>query len=228
MLRAIDLEPARVNAIVVTHGHGDHVNGDTVKIAEEYHIPLYIHKKTLLKGDDSKPKCPRGLIQHHTIRMFSVKEFRITPFRSVHEGGNAGQPHGFCIEHGEESKARKIGYLTDTREVSRKMIQALSNSHCLVIEANHDLEMIENNPPRHVNWKQHLSNDATAKAITEILKNSSDNALKCVFLAHLSRDNNTPQAALSKITRRIRQAGFHKVNVLLTDQLKKSQIQELS
>ncbi len=108
------------------------------------------------------------------------------------------------------------------------MIQALSNSHCLVIEANHDLEMIENNPPRHVNWKQHLSNDAAAEALARILKNSIHTTPKYIFLAHLSRDNNTPQAALRKVTKRIREAGFHKVSVLLTDQLLKSQIQELS
>jgi phosphoribosyl 1,2-cyclic phosphodiesterase len=228
MLNAIDLEPARINGIVVTHGHGDHINLDTFKIAKEFAIPLYIHRKTLLKGNDSKSKCPHHLIQHHTVQMFSVKEFKITPFRSTHEGGNAGQPHGFCIEYGQTNEMCKIGYLTDTSQVSKKMIQSLSNSHCLVIEANHDLEMIENNPPHHVNWKQHLSNDATAEAIAKILKVSTHNTPKYIFLAHLSRDNNTPQVALKKITKRIREEGFNKINVFLTDQVKKSQIQELS
>ncbi|MDO8747754.1 MAG: MBL fold metallo-hydrolase [Candidatus Omnitrophota bacterium] len=228
MLNAIDLQPARINGIVVTHGHGDHINLDTFKIAKEFDIPLYIHRKTLLKGSDRKSKCPRYLIQHHNVQMFSVKEFKITPFRSAHEGGNVGQPHGFCIEYEQTNETYKIGYLTDTSQVSRKMVEALSNSHCLVIEANHDLEMIENNPPHHANWKQHLSNEATADAIAKILKNSTNNAPKYIFLAHLSRDNNTPRVALRKITKRIREEGFNKISVLLTNQVKKSQIKKLS
>jgi len=228
MLDAIDLQPARINGIVVTHGHGDHINLDTFKIAKEFNIPLFIHRKTLLKGNDRKSKCPPCLIQHHTVQMFSLKEFRITPFISAHEGGNAGQPHGFCIEYGQTNETYKIGYLTDTSQVSGKMIEALSNAHCLVIEANHDLEMIENHPPRHTNWKQHLSNEATADALAKILKNSTHNTPKCIFLAHLSRDNNIPKVALRKITKRIREEGFNKISVLLTDQVKKSQIKKLS
>jgi len=228
MLNAIDLQPARINGIVVTHGHGDHLNSDTFKIAKKFAIPVYIHRKTFLNGNDCKPDCPRDLIQHHNARMFSIKEFKITPFRSVHEGGHAGQPHGFCIEYGQADEMYKIGYLTDTSEVSGKMIEALSNSHCLVIEANHDLEMVKKSPPPHRNWKQHLSNEATAEAITKILKNSVDNIPKCIFLAHLSRDNNTPQAALRKVTKRIREEGFNMISVLLTDQVEKSQIKKLS
>ena len=227
MLNAVDLEPARINGIVVTHGHRDHVHSDTFKIAREFRIPIYIHRKTMLKGNDLKSECPQYLIKNHSIQMFSVKEFKITPFRSAHEGGNVGQPHGFCIEYGQENETYKIGYLTDTSQVSIKMIEALSNSHCLVIEANHDLEMIENNPPPHVNWKQHLSNEATADAIAKILKNSANNTPKYIFLAHLSRDNNTPRVALSKITKRIREEGFNKISVLLTDQVKKSQIKKM-
>ena len=227
MLNAIDLQPARINGIVVTHGHGDHLNSDTFKIAKKFAIPVYIHRKTFLNGNDCKPDCPRDLIQHHNARMFSIKEFKITPFRSVHEGGHAGQPHGFCIEYGQADEMYKIGYLTDTSEVSGKMIEALSNSHCLVIEANHDLEMVENHPPPHVNWKQHLSNEATAEAIAKILKNSANNIPKYIFLAHLSRDNNTPEAALRKITKRILEDGYSEISVLLTDQVKKSQIKRL-
>lgn len=224
MLNAIDLEPARINGILVTHGHGDHVHSDTFKIAGEFSIPIYIHKKTAL---NDKSECPQFLIKNHSVRMFSIKEFKIKPFRSVHEGGNVGQPYGFCIEYGQTNETYKIGYLTDTNQVSRKMIEALSNSHCLVIEANHDLEMIENNPPLHVNWKQHLSNEATADAIAKILKNSTNNIPKYIFLAHLSRDNNTPRVALRKITKRIREEGFNKISVSLTDQFKKSQIKKM-
>jgi phosphoribosyl 1,2-cyclic phosphodiesterase len=159
--------------------------------------------------------------------MFSIEEFKIKPFRSVHKGGNVGQPHGFCIEYGHKNKAYKIGYLTDTKRVSKEMIEALSNSHCLVIEANHDLEMIENNPPYHSNWKQHLSNEAAAEAIVKIIKNSTNNIPKYIFLAHLSSHNNNPQVAVRKITKRIRDEGFHKIGVLLTDQVKKSKIKKL-
>lgn len=228
MLNEVDLQPSRINGILVTHGHGDHINSDTLKIAKEFGIPLYIHRETLLKDNDGESQCPRHLVQRHDAREFSVKEFKVTPFRSAHKGGNAGEPHGFCIEYGQMNETYKIGYLTDTSRVSGKMIQALSNSHCLVIEANHDLEMIENSPPRHSNWKQHLSNEATADALAKILKNSTHNTPECIFLAHLSRDNNTPIAALGKITKRIREEGFNKVSVLLTDQIKISKIRHLN
>jgi len=227
MLLEIDLRPAEINGILVTHGHGDHVNSDTFKIAKEFRIPIYIHRKTVLKGNNLKSGCSKYLIKNHSVRMFSIKKFKIKPFRSVHEGGNVGQPHGFCIEYGHKNKVYKIGYLTDTRRVSREMRDALSNSHCLVIEANHDLEMIKNNPPPHSNWKQHLSNEAAAEAIVRIIKNSTNNIPKDVFLAHLSRDNNNPRVAVRKITERIRGEGFHKIRVLLTDQFKKSKIKKL-
>ena len=227
MLREIDLRLAKINGILVTHGHGDHVNSDTFKIAKEFRIPIYIHRKTVLKDDDLKSECSKYLIKNHSVRMFSIKEFKIKPFRSVHKGGNVGQPHGFCIEYGHKNKAYKIGYLTDTKRVSQEMRDALSNSHCLVIEANHDLEMIENNPPYHSNWKQHLSNEAAAEAIVKIIKNSTNNIPKYIFLAHLSRQNNNPRVAVRKITKRIRDEGFHKIRVLLTDQVKKSKIKKL-
>lgn len=107
MLSTIDLHPKRINGIVITHGHGDHVHSDTLKISREFSIPIYIHKKTVL---NDKSECPRFLIKNHSIRMFSIKEFKITPFRSVHEGANVGQPHGFCIGYEHKNEAYKIGY----------------------------------------------------------------------------------------------------------------------
>ena len=228
MLQGIDLRTARIKGIVVTHGHGDHINSDTFKIAKKFCIPIYIHRKTVLKGNDLKSECPKYLINNHSTQMFSIEEFQIKPFRSVHKGGNVGQPHGFCIEYGQTNETYKIGYLTDTSQVSRQMVEALSNSDCLIIEANHDLEMIENNPPSHSNWKQHLSNEAAAEAIVKIIKNSTNNIPKYIFLAHLSRDNNNPRVAVRKITKRIRDEGFYKIRVLLTDQVKKSKIKKLS
>jgi len=50
MLREIDLRPAKINGILVTHGHGDHVNSDTFKIAKEFRIPIYIHRMNLDNG----------------------------------------------------------------------------------------------------------------------------------------------------------------------------------
>lgn len=227
MLCGINLQPAKINGILVTHGHGDHINSDTFKIAKEFHIPIYIHRETALKCNELKTECSGYVIKNHSTQMFSIKEFKIKPFRSIHKGGNAGQPHGFCIEYGHENKVYKIGYLTDTSEVSREMRDALSDSHCLVIEANHDLEMIENNPPPHSNWKQHLSNEAAAEAIVNIIRNSTNNIPKYIFLAHLSRNNNNSLVAVRKITKRIQDEGFHKIRVLLTDQVKESKIKKL-
>src|SRR3989338_10167119 len=99
-LKCIELDPSRINGIVITHGHEDHICKDTFKIAGRYEIPIYIHHDTY-QGIKERycVKKHQFKIIHHTEKPFIINDLKIMPFKTFHGGGYVGKPFGFCIEY---------------------------------------------------------------------------------------------------------------------------------
>lgn len=176
-----------LDAVVVSHEHSDHVQGLEV-LARKSDVPVYA---TRLTADALtwKKTAPR-LIHFEAGREFSIGDLEIGTFTVSHD---AIDPVGFCIRN----RARKLSIATDLGYVTDSVRHHLLGSDALVIESNHDLEMLKAGPypwdlkQRVMSRTGHLSNTAVA----EFLSNDWDGRAGTIVLAHLSGNNNHPTIA---------------------------------
>ena len=188
-LGAIGVELAAIDAILVTHEHNDHIQGVGV-LSRRGSIPVYANAATF----SAASKTINGLFSYNefeTGRSFHFRDLEIHPFAISHD---TEDPVGFRISDGSVS----LGYCTDTGKVSRLMHHRLACCHALILESNHDLEMLQNGayPPylkQRIRSNQgHLDNAEAATFLQDLVHE----ALQHVVLAHLSEENNLPAKAL--------------------------------
>lgn len=193
-LAAIGVHPAELDGILVTHEHSDHIAGIKV-FAGRYDIPVYANEPTML----ALLKKTGGL-REKNIRIFTtgedffVGEFDITPFKTPHDSASSCGFSVYC-------RGSKVTVATDIGHMTRTVLNACKGSDILVLEANHDMDMLLNGPyspflkQRVQGPNGHLSNDVCGKTLAYLL----DEGLKQVVLAHLSEENNQPQLAYSTV-----------------------------
>lgn len=187
-LARVGCDPAELDAILVTHEHSDH-GGGVAQLAARFDLPVYLTRGTLsAMGAEGRTISRRVLIDVYTP--FAIGAIEVRPYTVPHD---AREPAQFVLTDG----AVKLGVLTDAGEPTRHIVEALSGVDALVLECNHDLDMLLGGPyPR---WLKdriasrlgHLANAASA----EILRAMDCSSLKHVIAAHLSRQNNTPELA---------------------------------
>jgi len=218
-LNDLGLTPQDVRGIIISHGHGDHINQYTFKISSSFGIPIHIHPVTYkVVSKRLKLSHPSRLVKHHSERAFRINNIRVKAFETYHEGGYVGRPFGFVLE-GTAEKKYKIGYVTDTSAVSEEMVQYLVDSEILIIESNNDAKMVEKNDPYDSNWVQHLNNQESADAVVKIKKASRcNNALKHVFIVHISSRHNEPKRILKAFKKKLEKADIKDVELILTQQ----------
>jgi phosphoribosyl 1,2-cyclic phosphodiesterase len=184
MLRS-GLSMKKVRAIFISHEHIDHIRGVEV-ISKKHHIPVFINEKTYANG--------RVKIKDELIRSFSdeeivpVNSLNVIPFFKSHD---AADPYSFSVEH----EGIRIGIFTDLGIACNKLIAHFNQCHAAFLEANYDDEMLENGrypvylKNRIRSGHGHLSN---AQAL-EVFINHRPEFLQHLFLAHLSKENNSPE-----------------------------------
>ncbi|MCK9583142.1 MAG: MBL fold metallo-hydrolase [Endomicrobiales bacterium] len=220
-LKSIELNYGKIRGILITHGHCDHINENTINFAQKNSIPIYIHEhtyNTIKNRYNLKDNLIRdGLIKIHTNREFRIDYLKITPFKIYHDDigheDYVGSPCGFSVYF----ENKKISYITDTKEITYDMIQEVLDSDAIVLETNHDLEIIERNPPNHFGWCEHLSNQKAGTALVEmIIRSTKSNSFKYVFLAHVSDDNNTPERPKIVVEKILHKNGINHVILIET------------
>ena len=192
-LRDLGLDAARLNAVLLSHEHQDHVCGAS-RLAPRHELPIYATAGTLRQAKLSEDALARS----RTIRSgepFEITSaaggFRVEPFRIPHD---AREPIGFVVE---DAKGCRLGVVTDLGSRTRLAWGRLRDLDALVIESNHDLSMLRGGPyPWHLKQRVasrhgHLSNHEACRGIEELL----DDRLRHVVLYHLSRTNNRPELA---------------------------------
>ncbi len=187
-LAAIGVELSSVHAIFLTHEHNDHIHGAGV-LSRRLNIPVFANPSTFSKADSTLNKLA-AYKEFDTGAIFHFRNLEIHPFSISHD---AADPVGFRISDAKSS----FGYCTDTGRVSQLMKQRLSACHALVIESNHDAEMLKKGsyPPylkqRIRSSQGHLENEEAAAFMKDLLHDG----LEHVVLAHLSEENNDPGIA---------------------------------
>jgi len=190
----IGVEPQKLDGILITHEHADHIAGVGV-LSRKFNIPIYANEKTWQAMEDKI-----GEVSGKNIRIFSndmdfyIKDINIQPYEIPHD---AADPVGFCFYHGN----KKISITTDLGHTNSRIIKTVMDSDLVVLEANHDLYMLQVGPypyylkKRIAGSKGHLSNEAAGLALLEMIKGKVSH----VLLAHLSKENNFPQLAYQTV-----------------------------
>lgn len=189
-LCAVDVDPASVNAVVITHDHGDHTRGMGV-LARRFRIPLYLTPRT-------HTACAAMLNGSETVHMYgSTAPFRlgaleVRPFLTVHD---AADPVAVTVRNIDSGA--KLGIATDLGRPSAAVRAELAGCHMLVLEANHDDALLWSGPypwsvkQRIASSHGHLSNRAAAELARELFHSGLSN----VVLAHLSEHCNNAELA---------------------------------
>lgn len=184
-----------VKAILVTHEHNDHIAGVGV-LARRLKIPVYANEGTFRGGEKKLGRIEQRVL-FDTGAQFILDDLAVKSFRISHD---TEDPVGFVLE----CNGSKFGYCTDTGKATHLMMQRLKGCHGLVLEFNHDPEMLKNGPyplslqQRVRSSHGHLSNQDAA----EFFDNIHHEKLQHVVLAHLSETNNLPRFAIGCIDER--------------------------
>ena len=187
-MAAAGVDDNALSAILVSHEHTDHTKGLRVA-ANHYRIPVYCNRGTgeILKQREVEPE---RLHLFATGNAFRVNEFTVEPFSLPHD---AMDPVGFTVR----SNGCKLGVVTDLGHVSHMVCHHLRECDILVVESNHDMEML-NQSSRPWSLKQrivsrhgHLSNQAGMELLKQILHERT----RHVILAHASQDCNRYELA---------------------------------
>lgn len=195
-LNEIDLTTAQMDGILVTHEHSDHIKGLGV-IARKHKIPIYATAGTIeaMKNAGSLGKMPEGIF--HEIRANEpcvINDIVVYPFQISHD---AAEPVGFRLEHEDQ----KIGIATDMGEYDEYIIENLQNLDALLLESNHDVNMLQVGrypyylKRRILGNRGHLSNESAGRLLCRLLHDN----LKKILLGHLSQENNYEALAFETV-----------------------------
>lgn len=207
LVRRMDLSAvpaARLDALVISHEHQDHVRGVGV-LSRRFNLPVYLSQGTL----DNLP-APIGQLAYIKVFQpgtpFSIGDLHFRPFSISHD---ARDPAGFVIQNGDI----RLGICTDLGIATHLVKTRLQECHGLILEANHDIDMLLKGPyPLHLKQRirsrhGHLSNEDTC----ELLQTVYHEAMQSVVFAHLSETNNHPDLIIRNFQELCRISEWHDI-----------------
>lgn len=191
-LKSIDEDPSKIDGILVTHEHSDHIKGLGI-LSRRYNIPIYANEGTL-----EAMKTSLGKVKEDNIKCIDdyvrIKDIDITPYRISHD---AASPMGYALN----CEGKKVCIATDLGYFSEEVEKNLQDADIILLESNHDVEMLKLGPyPYYLKRRilsdvGHLSNDACGNAILKLLNKGP----KKIILGHLSKTNNYPELAYKTV-----------------------------
>ncbi|MDH3543803.1 MAG: MBL fold metallo-hydrolase [Desulfuromonadales bacterium] len=209
-LDSVDVEAESLDALLITHEHGDHVRG-LGPLVRQLDLPVYLQTDLARKLPDvGKPECVQEFVDGEE---FTIKDLTIRPFAITHD---CLAPVGFTLD----GELGKVGVATDLGIVTRLVTECLQDCRALVLETNHDEELLRDGP---YPWKLkqrvrsnhgHLSNNAAGNLLQSLLWNG----LETVFLGHLSETNNRPDLAVEVVREVLEKQNICEPQVLLGKQ----------
>ncbi|HEU5327531.1 MAG: MBL fold metallo-hydrolase [Thermomicrobiales bacterium] len=215
LLREAGVPLDTIAAVLITHEHSDHVLGVNV-LPRRLEVPFFMTPGTRAANPyvNGAPVFERRpVIEQPPGSTWDVGPFDVTSFPVSHDGAEVC---GYFIEAG----GRSVAVFTDLGVAEPHLHEPLARAELLVLEANHDEQMLWRGPypwplkKRVASPRGHLSNAACAELLCDVLPDRG----REVWLAHLSRTNNRPQIAAGEATQQLHAHGFtstaHTVRVL--------------
>ncbi len=206
-LRQAGMETEKLAGIVLTHEHTDHSCG-AAALARQCNVPLYGDRRTLdavtrssiarMPDGGTEDARPLVLEPRPAGTSWQIGALRVTSFPVPHD---AVAPCGYLLG----TDAWQACIVTDCGEITETIFTHLRQAQVIILEANHDREQLLRGPyspslkKRILSPTGHLANDQTAEALWNLL----DDAPRWVWLAHLSRTNNTPSLARDAVVTRL-------------------------
>lgn len=196
-LTGMGISPESLQGILITHEHSDHIQGIGV-LARRYGVPLYGTAETLcgmLKGRTNIGRIPEELL--HEVKPGEKLWFNGLEAKAHGVSHDAANPVCYTFE----ADGRKASLVTDLGFYDDGVVAAVADSEILYLESNHDVNMLMvGTYPYYLKQRilgecGHLSNDAAAKLVCEVLHPG----LRHVILAHLSKENNLPELAFETV-----------------------------
>ena len=194
-LEDINELPQNIKGIFITHEHIDHIKGAGI-FSRKFDTPIYANAETWCAMESQL-----GKIKEHNIKVIDKREVYVGDLivKGYNISHDATNPMGYNIY----CEDKKITIATDLGYVSEEVKLAIKDSDILLMESNHDVEMLKfgsypySLKQRVLSNIGHLSNDSCGEALVEYLKKNSKS--KKVFLGHLSRNNNFPELAYKTV-----------------------------
>ena len=193
-LNNLDVDPYKLNGILITHEHSDHIQG-LGTFAKKFDLPVYVNQKTLDAMPKQKEKIAEKNINIIKIEeKFEINDLKIKPFSIPHDAAN---PCGFCIFKDN----KKMSIATDIGHMTNDILKNLEDSLFVLLESNYDPEvlMYSKYPYPLKNRIRgpigHLSNQDAGKTISCLLHSG----LKQAMLGHLSKESNFPELAYKTV-----------------------------
>ncbi len=195
-LKLLDLTLDDIDAVFITHEHDDHIKGVGV-LERQCVTPLYGTGKTLeyITDYSSLGRLPEGI--YHSVmpgEELCIKDLFIKPVSISHD---ALEPVAYVFSNGD----KRAGVVTDLGVYDEEIIDSFRNLNTLLVEANHDINMLMTGPypyglkQRILSERGHLSNESCGRLLGEIIGDRTEN----VLLGHLSHENNFPDLAYETV-----------------------------
>lgn len=212
-LNEIGASIEEIDAIFVTHDHHDHIAALEV-LTKKREIPVHMTDRSAAVYDRYPDSIIHRRLKRHTP-LFSeqVGELKVTSFPTPHD---SRMSVGYRIDFADGDRVRSFGVATDIGYVTEELRQGLCGCEAIVLESNHDEDMLMNGPypydlkQRIRSRRGHLSNRESA----ELSGYLTANGTKAILLAHLSEENNEPVLALDETVSAVSDP---RVRVLIAD-----------
>jgi len=191
ILRSLGVDGEDLLGILITHEHNDHVAG-AVRLAQRYGVPIIANAETLsaIEGVEQVP--------HHALDVGKAITFESLIIRSFPVSHDAVRPVGYHVSNSSAT----VCIATDTGIITPEMREAATEADLLIVESNHDPEMLRVGPyPWYLKQRiasdvGHLSNDNAARLLRDI---ANTGRAITAWLAHLSKTNNSPRVAFNTV-----------------------------
>lgn len=227
-LREMGLDFKNIMGVLVTHDHADHIRA-VGTLGERFHIPIYANRaihEGINRNYGLHEKLRTSQRYYETGVEFTIGNMKINTFHVSHDSTD-------CVAYVIDAENQRFLLATDIGCPSPELEHYISTANHIVIEANHDENMLLNGPypsylkQRILSEKGHQSNSTCA----QLLADNFHDGIRNIFLCHLSHENNTPLIALDTVAQALEQAGVNvgvDVNLEALEQYNATSIIELN